>query len=511
MKESEAPKGCRDRNRHQTRTLAAHVSADWTEHLEAAGSGLHRIRKHGSMKTDAMIVADKHHLSMSNDGSAQQMINTACLPGVVGDAWAMADFHFGYGFPIGGVVATDIENGGVISPGGVGFDINCGVRLCALDLELSDLRDMKKLGRRLKGRIPAGPSGKGGVEINRNQLDSLLSEGAKAAAELGLGYDSDLSSMESNGSLKGNQNRISERAIRRGELALGTLGSGNHFLELQIVDSILDPVAAKAFGLRKGQVTAMIHSGSRGLGHQVCSDHVESIEKCYKRAGDQWYSEKWDITLPDRQLAAAPFHSTAGTDYFDAMQAAGNFAFANRSALTQRLRDALRAHLGTDGELEVIYDVCHNIAKVEEHVIHGQSCSCCVHRKGATRALGGDHSELDQRFSGIGQPVLVPGDMGTYSYVLAGPNSGSNAAFSSSCHGAGRQMSRSQARNEIDGERLREELAAKGIDIYANTPNVLSEEAPDAYKNVDEVIRLTHEAGLARPVARMKPFCVVKG
>ena len=487
------------------------MSVDWTGHLEAAGPGLHRIRKHGLMKTDAMIVADKNHLSLSNDGSAQQMINTAALPGIVGDAWAMADFHFGYGFPIGGVVATDIENGGVISPGGVGFDINCGVRLCALDLELSDLKDMKKLGRRLKGRIPAGPSGKGGVEVNRNQIDSLLSEGAKAAAELGLGYDSDLHSIESNGFLNGNQNRISERAIRRGELALGTLGSGNHFLELQVVDSILDEEAARAFGLREGQVTAMIHSGSRGLGHQVCSDHVENLERCYKRTGNQWYSEKWDITLPDRQLAAAPFHSAEGSAYFDAMQAAGNFAFANRSALTQRLRDALHAHLGSDGELEVVYDVCHNIAKVEEHVIHGQSCTCAVHRKGATRALGGDHSELGNRFSGIGQPVLVPGDMGTYSYVLAGPKSGSNAAFSSSCHGAGRRLSRKAARETIDGEQLIADLQAKGIEVRARTPRVIAEEAPDAYKNVDEVIQLSNDAGLAKPIARMMPLAVIKG
>ncbi len=506
-----APIGCRRRKRLQTPTSARDVSDNWREHIEAAGNGLHRIRKHGAMKVDAMLVADAQHLSIQTDESPGQLANTAALPGVVGNAWAMADFHFGYGFPIGGVVATDIDNGGVISPGGVGFDINCGVRLCALDLERSDLRDMKKLGRRLQGRIPAGPSAKGGVDLTESGIESILSEGAKAAVELGLGHHEDLASMESNGLLEGNERGLTERAIQRGMLSLGTLGSGNHFMELQVVDEILDPDAAKAFGLRQGQVTAMIHTGSRGLGHQVCSDHVADLEARYKKTASGWYAEKWDITLPDRQLAAAPFHSKEGQAYFEAMQAAGNYAFANRSALTQRLRDALRAHLGTDGELEVIYDVCHNIAKVEQHVVHGTTCNCCVHRKGATRALGGDHTELASKFSNVGQPVLIPGDMGTASYVLAGPITGSNDAFSSSCHGAGRQLSRTQARNSIDGPALRDELAAKGIDVYANTPNVLSEEAPDAYKDVDDVIRLTNEAGLARPVAKLRPFCVIKG
>ena len=487
------------------------MNESWREHLEPAGAGLHRIRRHGAMQVDAMLVADAAHLSRHTDQSPGQLTNTACLPGVVGEAWAMADFHFGYGFPIGGVVATDIEAGGVISPGGVGFDINCGVRLCALDLELSQLRDLKKLGRRLKGRIPAGPSGKGGVDLSTTQMQTILAEGAKAAAEMGLGYDADLAAMESNGLLEGDDRRLSERALKRGALALGTLGSGNHFLELQIVDQIVDERAAKAFGLREGQVTAMIHTGSRGLGHQVCSDHVDLLERRYKKSGEQWHAEAWDITLPDRQLAAAPFHSNEGQAYFEAMQAAGNYAFANRSALTQRLRDTLQAHLGTDGDLAVIYDVCHNIAKVEDHVVHGTSCTCCVHRKGATRALGGDHAELASRFSGIGQPVLVPGDMGTASWVLAGPQQGMNRAFASSCHGAGRQMSRGEARRTIDGPALLSELQEKGITIHANTPNVLSEEAPNAYKDVDEVIRLTAEAELARPVARLRPFCVIKG
>ncbi|MDP6907194.1 MAG: RtcB family protein [Candidatus Thalassarchaeaceae archaeon] len=486
--------------------------ARWRDHLEKAGPSLHRIKRHDAMLVDAMLVGDKAHINRhSEDRSPEQLVNTASLPGIVGNAWAMADWHFGYGFPIGGVVATDIEAGGVISPGGVGFDINCGVRMCTLDLEVKDIKDLKKFGRRLKGRIPAGPSGKGGVDLSETKMDSILSEGAKAAAEHGWGEHRDLIAMESNGLLETQERLVSERALKRGSLSLGTLGSGNHFLELQVVDQIVDKNAANAFGLREGQVTAMIHTGSRGLGHQVCSDHVDSLEKKFRRQGNMWHSDEWDFKIPDRQLAAAPFHSNEGQAYFEAMQAAGNYAFANRSALTQRLRDALRAHLGSDGDLEVLYDVCHNIAKVENHVVHNENCTCCVHRKGATRALGGDHAELASRFAGIGQPVLVPGDMGTASWVLAGPTKGTNAAFGSSCHGAGRALSRSQARKTIDAEQLQNELQAQGITVHANTPNVLSEEAPSAYKDVDEVIRLTAEAELARPVARLRPFCVIKG
>lgn len=496
------------------RTHAGSVSEGetWREHLESAGPALHRIRRHGDMLVDAMLVGDAAHVNrQSDDGSLQQVVNTACLPGVVGNAWAMADWHYGYGFPIGGVVATDIEAGGVISPGGVGFDINCGVRMCTLDLEIGDIKDMKKFARRLKGRIPAGPSGKGGVNLPDSTMDQILSEGAKAAAEHGWGEDRDLAAMESNGLLSTHERTLSERALSRGAFSLGTLGSGNHFLELQVVDRIEDAEAAKAYGIREGQVTAMIHTGSRGLGHQVCTDHVKALEKRYRHRGNSWYSKDWDFSIPDIQLAAAPFDSEEGRAYFDAMQAAGNYAFANRSALTQRLRDTLRAHMGTDGELEVLYDVCHNIAKVEDHVVHDNNCTCCVHRKGATRALGGNHAELAPRFSGIGQPVLVPGDMGTASWVLAGPKSGSNVAFGSSCHGAGRALSRRRARESIDPDELQADLAARGITVHANTPNVLSEEAPDAYKDVDEVIQLSSTAGLARPVARLRPFCVIKG
>ena len=490
------------------------MTSSWRENIESDGPGRIRIRKHGRMLTDAILVADESHIGEGiDDRSPSQLVNTASMPGIVGEAWAMADWHFGYGFPIGGVVATDVnfgENGGSISPGGVGFDINCGVRLCSTDLAIDDV-DPKSLASELSECIPSGASSKGGVKLNSSEMDSILSMGASAAVDIGLGEFDDLAAIESNGVLESEERSVGDRARKRGTKSLGTLGSGNHFLELQVVDRVVDEQAASAFGLREGLVTAMIHTGSRGLGHQVCSEHVANIESKYRQDGKLWHSSEWDITLPDRQLAAAPIHSREGASYLDAMSAAGNFAFANRSALTQKLRDVMRERFGRDGSLDVVYDVSHNIAKIEDHVVHGKSCKCCVHRKGATRALGGDHPELAARFSGVGQPVLVPGDMGTASWVLAGPKKGANAAFSSSCHGAGRKMSRTAARNSIDSGQLLRRLEESGVHVRAKTPNVLSEEAPEAYKDVDDVIGLTSKAKLARPVARLRPFAVIKG
>ena len=490
------------------------MSASWREHLSVEGNGRMRISKHGGMLTDALLIADNEHVTEhTDDRSPEQLCNTAGMPGIVGEAWAMADWHFGYGFPIGGVVATDVEAGelgGAISPGGVGFDINCGVRLCAMDVQVRDI-DSKALAGMLAREIPAGASSKGGVGLDETRMDSILGNGAGAAIEMGWGEFRDLEVIESNGSLESEERSVSERAVKRGMKALGTLGSGNHFLELQVVDRVVDERAAAAYGLREGQITAMIHTGSRGLGHQVCSEHVAAIESKYQRDGDDWVSPEWGYRLRDRQLAAAPIFSREGEAYLDAMRAAGNYAFANRSALTQRLRGVLREHLGRDGELDVVYDVSHNIAKVEDHVVHGKTCKCCVHRKGATRALGGDHTELAARFSSVGQPVLVPGDMGTASWVLAGPSKGGNDAFSSSCHGAGRQLSRTAARKSVDARALIERLEQQGVHVRAKTPNVLSEEAPEAYKDVDDVVRLTEQAGLARPVARLRPLAVIKG
>ena len=338
----------------------------------------------------------------------------------------------------------------------------------------------------------------------------MISGGAEAAYELGWGESEDLISIENNGIFNVEEPLISERAMERGIRQLGTLGSGNHFLELQTVDSIFDEERAKGFGLLPDQIVAMIHTGSRGLGHQVCSDHLKILETGYKKEGNNWRHKEWDILLPDRQLAAAPIHSKEGQEYIQAMQAAGNFAFANRSAVTQRFRDILHNELGSDAEVNVLYDVSHNIAKFEKHVIHGKSCNCCVHRKGATRSLPKGHEDLDSKLSQFGQPVLVPGDMGTASWVLAGPEN-NNQAFDSSCHGAGRALSRTQARKNINSKELLNELKQKGIQIHARTENVLSEEAPDAYKDVDEIIKMTSEAGLATPVARLVPMIVIKG
>ena len=490
-------------------------SSNWNSFIEREDDYVLRIKAHGGMNADAMLVADeKHWQKQSDDRSPGQLVNTAHLPGIVGEAWAMADWHFGYGFPIGGVVGTDIEwgeQGGAISPGGVGFDINCGVRMLTLDLELSQIKDMKSLARSLAREIPAGASGKGGVGLTESQLDSIGMEGASAAVDLGWGLDEDLSRIESRGILEPEEGNVSERVKKRGIKALGTLGSGNHFLELQVVDRIVDQNAARAFGLRENQVVAMIHTGSRGFGHQVCSEYVQKLERGYRNRGDYWINDDWGFVLPDRQLAAAPFHSKEGQEYFDAMKTAANYAFANRSTIAQRLRNVLQKELGSDGDANLLYDVAHNIAKVEEHIVHGSSCTCCVHRKGATRALGGDNPELSSDFSGIGQPVLVPGDMGTASWVLAGPQTGSNRAFDSSCHGAGRELSRTAARKSIDVNVLQRELESLGISVHAKTPNILSEEAPAAYKDVDEVIQLTGGAGLARPVARLRPLVVIKG
>jgi tRNA-splicing ligase RtcB len=467
------------------------------------------------MKVDARIITDQHHLDQhADDRGPEQLINAASLPGIVGEAWGMADWHFGYGLPIGGVIATDInsgELGGAVSPGGVGFDINCGVRMLALDATEHDIPNLKKLAGRLAGRIPAGASGKGGLSINEAQLEELVYGGAEAASELGFGFHEDLEHIESNGLLDASGSNISKRAMERGLRSLGTLGSGNHFLELQTVGKTVDKETADAWGLYDGQLVAMIHSGSRGLGHQVCSDHVRSLERRYKQRGNLWVEDEWGFEIQDRQLASAPFHSKEGQAYFRDMNAAANFAFANRSALAHRLREVLKLELGVDGEARTLYDVAHNIAKVETHTIDGTPCTCCVHRKGATRAFSGDSPELVNKAHALGQPVLIPGDMGTGSWLMAGPKSGQNMAFGSSCHGAGRALSRSKAKQTIDGKALKQELESRGIRIHASTPNVLAEEAPDAYKDVDEVINLTHKAGLARPVVRLNPLAVIKG
>ena len=490
---------------------------DWKRYVEDSGPSQVRIKKHGKMEVDAVVIASKENLLAVDDGSPQQLVDTASIPGVVGEVWGMADFHRGYGIPIGGVVSTDIKRGGAISPGGVGFDINCGVRLCSIDLDPTDLDkriggDVKSFGNRLKSRIPASNSGKGGIRnLSTDDMDQIISEGAEGAIDLGIGDYRDLKYIEEGGKLEGSTDYISDIAVRRGLNTLGTIGKGNHFLEIQVVDKIFNEKAAETFGLIEGQMTAMIHTGSRGLGYQVCSENVSELKEKYTHRVDHYHSDEFGISVPNLELVSAPFNSDEGQKYFHAMQSAANYAFANRSAVSHRVSETLRDHMKREIRMDLIYDVSHNIARIEDHKIHGETCTCCVHRKGATRAFGKDSKFIPSEYEKIGQPVLVPGDMGTASYVLAGPNDGMNKAFGSSCHGAGRTMSRTMARQLIDGEKVKRELGDRGISIFESSKNCLSEEAPDAYKDIEQVVRNTTEAGLAYPVARLSPIMVIKG
>lgn len=467
------------------------------------------------MNVDAAIISSLEEIERYQDGRGPiQLMNATELPGVVGTAWGMADWHYGYGLPIGGVVATDIEHGdqgGAISPGAVGFDINCGVRAVALNIEVGDIPNLEKLARRLNGRIPSGGSGKGGIAMTESNLEAILRGGLTELETIDVGQHHRTGTVESDGCFEIDEVSISHRAKKRGMKALGTLGSGNHFLELQRVSEIVDDETATKWNLSKNQVIAMIHSGSRGLGHQVCSDHIHQLELRLKQRGNLWVDEEWGYSLPDRQLAAAPIHSKEGQTYLNDMRTAANYAFANRAVLTDRLFNGLKAELGEEIELSTLYDVSHNIAKIEDHVIHGKNCTCAVHRKGATRAFSGDQGELHDTFSQTGQPVVVPGDMGRGSWIMAGPRSQQNQAFGSACHGAGRALSRTAARRQINAEAKRLELKEKGVIVQAASKNILSEEAPEAYKNVDTVIENTMRAELARPVVRLEPMAVIKG
>ena len=491
------------------------MAAEWTKHVDLSSPGVVRIKAHNRMKVDAAIVSTMDEIENYQDGRGPiQLMNATELPGIVGTAWGMADWHYGYGLPIGGVVATDIEHGdqgGAISPGAVGFDINCGVRAVALNIEARDIPNLEKLARRLNGRIPAGGSGKGGIEMTESKLNTILRGGLNELESIDVDQHHVTGTIESEGCFEIDELTISQRAKQRGMKALGTLGSGNHFLELQRVSEIVDAKTAKKWKLSENQVVAMIHSGSRGLGHQVCSDHIHKLELRLKQRGNFWVDDEWGYELPDRQLASAPIHSKQGQAYLNDMKTAANYAFTNRAVLTDRLFKGLKAELGEEVELSTLYDVSHNIAKIEEHVVHGKNCTCAVHRKGATRAFSGTQPELHRTFAQTGQPVVVPGDMGRGSWLMAGPETEQNQAFGSACHGAGRALSRSAARRKINPEAKEKELREKGIIVQAATKNILSEEAPEAYKNVDRVIQNTAIANLARPVLRLEPMTVIKG
>jgi tRNA-splicing ligase RtcB len=385
------------------------------------------------------------------------------------------------------------------------------VRAVALNVTVDEIPNLGKLASRLNGRIPAGGSGKGGINITEQQLESVLQGGLSELETIDVSSYHSKGTIESDGIFEIDEVSISERAKKRGLRALGTLGSGNHFLELQRVSEIADEETSRAWGVESDQVIAMIHSGSRGLGHQVCSDHIHELEMRLKQRDGCWVDEEWGYELPDRQLAAAPIHSKQGQAYLNDMKTAANYAFTNRAVLAHRLFLGLKAELGDVVDMSTIYDVSHNIAKLEDHHIHGAKCTCVVHRKGATRAFSGDNMTSHEVYKQTGQPVLVPGDMGRGSWIMAGPVNEQNIAFGSACHGAGRAMSRTVARKTIDPIKQKDELDEQGVIVHAATRNILSEEAPAAYKNVDKVIENTYAAELARPIIRLEPIAVIKG
>jgi tRNA-splicing ligase RtcB len=461
----------------------------------------------GDMRVPARFYATREMLpGLLTDRSLEQLVNTATLPGVVGAVLAMPDIHQGYGFPIGGVVATRL-NDGVISPGGVGYDINCGVRLLGTRMERGEVSPfLDKLVSAINAVCPSGV-GKGGViDLGERGLDRVLETGSRWALKNGMATDEDLEKTEAGGCLQGaSAGALSHRARERGRRQMGTLGSGNHFIEIDEVAQVVAPEAARQMGLFQGQVVVQIHCGSRGLGHQVCSDYVNRFHKTVRKYG---------IQLPDRELVAAPLESPEGRDYLSAMNAAANFAFANRQVLAHRIRETLnRVLAGKVSRREVypVWDIAHNMAKIETHTLGSKQIRVCVHRKGATRAFGPGATEIPSIYRNIGQPVMVPGSMGTASWVLSGTETAMETTFGSCCHGAGRILSRSQAKKRIRGTELREELEAGGIHVRAGSMSGLAEEAPLAYKDVDQVVSVVHGAGIARKVARLVPMAVIKG
>jgi tRNA-splicing ligase RtcB len=464
-----------------------------------------RIPRHGGMRVDGVVFASAVMMAeIREDQSLQQVANVAHLPGIRRASLAMPDIHWGYGFPIGGVAAMDAEEG-VISPGGVGYDINCGVRLLRSDLSRDELAPrLREVVSRLFANVPTGVGvGRRDLKLGRRELAGVLEKGARWAVEHGLGERRDLEALEEGGCLaEADAGGVSSRAYERGAGQLGSLGSGNHFAEIQYVSEIYDREAAAAFGLARDAVTVMIHSGSRGLGHQVCTDHLKVMDRAVRDHG---------IELPDRQLACAPLTSPEGRAYFGAMAAAANFAFANRQVMTHWARQSFAQVLGPAAAFEVVYDVCHNIAKFETFEIDGEPTRLCVHRKGATRAYPPGHPAVPAPYRRVGQPVLIPGDMGRYSYVLAGAPRAFEETFGSACHGAGRRMSRNKAKKAARGRSLLDEMERRGVVVMAAGMATVAEEMPEAYKDVAEVVDVVDRAGLAHKVAQLRPLGVVKG
>ena len=459
------------------------------------------------MRVPVRIFATRELLEgISGDKSLDQAVNATALPGLVGQVLVMPDMHQGYGFPIGGVAATRYPDG-VISPGAIGYDINCGVRLMGSQIELEAVADeIEDLATALNKHCPSGVGVGGHYHLSEKELEAVMREGARWLLGQSMASEMDLQRTEEFGRLEGaDPSKVSPRAAKRGRDQVGTLGAGNHFLEVDVVAQIYDEQAAQVMGLREGHLALQIHCGSRGFGHQICTDYVRSFQDAVKR---------YKIELPDRELVCAPMDSPEGQDYLGAMRCAANFAFANRQTLAHRARMAFEEALAgrvKNWHLHQVYDIAHNMGKIEEHVVDGRKMKVCVHRKGATRAFGPGAPGLPDEYAKIGQPVLVPGSMGTASWVLVGTEGSMQRSFGSTCHGAGRTMSRSQAKKQVRGAELREVLEGQGIRIRAGSLAGLAEEAPQAYKDVDAVVRTVDEAGIARRVARLEPVAVVKG
>jgi len=460
------------------------------------------------MRVPGLIYASKEMLeSIREEQALEQVVNVAFLPGIVGYSFAMPDIHWGYGFPIGGVAAMDIKNG-VISPGGVGYDINCGVRLLSTNLSEAEVRPkINQLINALFHNIPSGLGSEGKIKTSQKEMNQLMVEGARWAVKRGLGFEEDLDVTEEGGCLSGaDPSKISDKAVKRGMPQAGTLGSGNHFLEIQVVKEIFDPRTASIMGITEiGQILVLIHTGSRGFGHQICTDHLRVMEQAVS---------KYEIKLPDRQLACAPIESKEGKDYLAAMACAANYAWVNRQCIAHWVRESFSGIFGKSPEklgMRQVYDIAHNIAKIEEHAIDGRNVKVCVHRKGATRAFATGHKDIPTRYKEVGQPVLVPGDMGRCSFVAVGTERAMSETFGSTCHGAGRILSRGAAKRSIRGGDVIRELESRGIFVKAENVSSLAEEASQAYKDVTEVINVVHQAGISRKIAMAIPMGVIKG
>ncbi len=476
--------------------------------LEQLDENRWRIKRHGSMNTHGLVYASSAMMSqIQQDQSLWQVANVACLPGIVGSSMAMPDIHWGYGFPIGGVAAFDMQEG-IISPGGVGYDINCGVRLLRTGLHKNDVvKYIQTLVEGLFVNVPAGVGSKRkDLKLSMQDHRQVLVKGAAWAVEHGFGNSNDLLHIEDQGSIAGaDPDTISDKAYERGRPQLGTLGSGNHFVEIAYVDEIYDDAIARVLGLYKDYIVVTVHTGSRGFGYQVCDDYIKKMLKA---------SQKYNVSLPDRQLCCAPLSSTEGRQYLAAMACAANYAFANRQIIGHWVRETFEQVLAVSQrelQMGLVYDVAHNIAKVEAHTVDGAEKRVCVHRKGATRAFPAGHSQVPEDFRTVGQPVLIPGDMGRYSYVLVGTDRAMAETFGSTCHGAGRILSRNQAKKASRGRSISRELEDRGIYARAAGRSTLVEEMPEAYKDVNMVVDVVHAAGVSKKAARLKPLGVIKG